>query len=136
MKIPLITIVFTSFLVSACVKTTVYKGENYTFIKSSHAIININGKQVDPTYALDINAGHIFLVVLYSTYRHAYYCHFDWVSKPHTTYEITDQENKYPLTLYRWERENDLWASRLDPVDPLKCSRENEYPESKALQNN
>ncbi|WP_455202807.1 hypothetical protein [Kaarinaea lacus] len=112
--------------VSACVKAPVYKGDNYAFIKSSHAIVNANGKQVESVYTLDLEAGENTLVVLYRTYRHDYYCEFQWNSKPQTAYEITDQENKYPLTLYRWERDNDLWASRLDPVDPVKCTKKND----------
>jgi len=38
-------------------------------------------------------------------------------------YEITDQENQYPLTLYQWHKENILWSIRLDPANPLVCSK-------------
>jgi len=111
-------------LVSACVKAPVYKGENYARVESSHAIVSINGEKVPPTYSLDLPAGDNSLVALYPTYHHQYYCHFVWNAKPHTAYEITDQENKYPLTLYRWKRANDFWAERLDPVDPVECIHE------------
>ena len=117
-------------LLSACVKTPVFKGENYAHIESSHAIVSINGNKVAPTYSLDLPAGDNTLVALYPTYRFQYYCQFAWKAEPHTAYEITDQENKYPLTLYRWKRANDLWAKRLDPVDPVKCSKESEVDKS------
>lgn len=119
-------VLITLLCVNACVKAPVYKGENYALIRSSHAIISINGTKVESKHSLDLLAGENTLVVLYPTYRHRYNCQFEWTSKPGTTYEITDQENKYPLTLYRWKRQNGLWASRLDPVDPVKCSLENE----------
>jgi len=126
MNLHLTLIFFAVLFVSACVKAPVYKGDNYAFIKSSHAIISVNDVNVEPIYSLDINAGENTLVVLYPTYRHRYYCQFVWTSKPGTTYEVTDQENKYPLTLYRWKRQNKYLASRLDPVDPVKCSRDDE----------
>lgn len=114
-------------VLTACVKAPVYKGDNYAYVKSSHAIININDEQIEPVYAVNIKSGNNTLVVLYRTYRHDYYCEFQWTSKPQTSYEITNQENKLPLTLYRWKRQNGLWASRLNPVDPVKCSKENDY---------
>jgi len=134
MNVRLFLVFLTCFVLSACVKAPVYKDDNYALIKSSHAIININGEKVEPIYSLDINAGENTLVVLYPTYRHRYYCQFVWNSKPGTTYEITDQEKKYPLTLYRWIRQNGLWASRLDPIDPVKCSKENDYANGEAVQ--
>lgn len=112
--------------VSACVKAPAYKGPDHAFLNSSHAIININGKEVEPKYTLDLIAGKNTLVVLYATYKQRYHCEFVWTSTPGTAYEITDHEKLYPLTLYRWKKKNDLWSSRLDPVDPVKCTRENE----------
>jgi hypothetical protein len=72
-------------------------------------------------YQLDIKAGENTLVIVYNTYQSDYFCTFNWIAEADTVYEVTDQENAYPLTLYRWERANSLWASRLDPVDPAKC---------------
>ena len=73
---------------------------------------------------LDIESGDNKLVIVYNTYQHDYYCTFSWTAVENTAYEVTDQENQYPLTLYRWVRTNSLWASRLDPLDPLECIRE------------
>jgi hypothetical protein len=109
---------------SACVKAPVYKSDNYARIESSHAIVSINGKQVTPAYSLDLPVGDNTLVALYLTYSYKYYCQFAWKTTSRTTYEITDHGNKCPLTLYRWKKANDLWAERLDPVDPVKCTRE------------
>ena len=119
-------VLITILCISGCVKAPVYKGDNYASVKSSHAIVEIHDKQAGPVYTLDLEAGQNTLVVLYRTYHHDYYCEFQWNLKPQTAYEITDQENKYPLTLYRWKRQNGLWASRLDPKDPVKCSLKNE----------
>ena len=121
-----ILVCLTGLFVSACVKAPVYRDDNYAFIKSSHAIIYVNGEQVEPVYTLDLKAGENTLVILYRTYRHDYYCEFVWTSAPGTAYEITDHEKKYPLTLYRWVRKNSLWSIRMDPVDPAKCLREDE----------
>jgi len=108
---------------SACVQAPVFKGDGYAFIKSNYPIVSVNGVEVEPLYTLDIAAGENTLVIVYHTYRHNYYCKFTWTAVAGTAYEVTDQENKYPLTLYRWIRRNSLWASRLDPLDPLTCNQ-------------
>ena len=95
-------------------------GESYAFIKSNYPIVSVNGVEVEPVYTLDIATGENSLVIVYHTYRHDYNCTFTWTAVAGIAYEVTDQENKYPLTLYRWIRKNSLWASRLDPIDPLK----------------
>ena len=108
-------------MVSACVQPTVFKGDSYAHIRSNYPIVNINGDKVEPVYELDMEAGENTLVIVYKTYRYDYYCKFSWTAEANTVYEVTDQENQYPLTLYRWVRTNSLWASRLDPMDPLEC---------------
>ena len=110
-------------IVSACVQPTVFKGDGYAYIRSNYPVVNINGDKVEPVYELDMEAGENTLVIVYNTYRHDYYCTFSWTTVANTVYEVTDQENQYPLTLYRWDRSNSLWASRLDPVDPLECTK-------------
>ena len=109
---------------TACVQAPVYKGANYALIKSNYPIVSLNGVEVDPSYSLDIEAGETTLVIVYHTYQYNYSCTFSWTAVAGTAYEVTDQDNSYPLTLYRWVRTNSLWASRLDPLDPLKCTRE------------
>ena len=49
-------------------------------------------------------------MIVYNTYRHDYYCSFRWTAVADAVYEVTDQENRYPLTLYRWVKTNSLWA--------------------------
>jgi hypothetical protein len=110
-----------STLLGACIKAPVIKGGSYAYIKSNYPIVSLNGNEIEPVYELDIKAGENFLVIVYNTYRHDYYCTFNWIAEAKTAYEVTDQENQYPLTLYRWARTNSLWASRLDPVDPVSC---------------
>ena len=83
----------------------------------------INGSEIEKTYQLDIEAGENSLLVVYNTYQYDYFCTFSWNAIAGTAYEITDQENQYPLTLYRWHRKNGLWAVRLEPVDPLECTQ-------------
>ena len=108
---------------SACVKAPVIKGDGYALIRSNYPVVSVNGVEVEPAYRLDIEAGENVLVIVYNTYQHDYYCTFSWTAVANTVYEVTDQENQYPLTLYRWVRTNSLWASRLDPLDPLECVR-------------
>lgn len=124
MIIRLYLIFLVVLLISSCVDAPVFKGDNFAFIRSSHAIVSVNGEHVEPLYSLDLKAGENTLVVLYRSYRHDYYCKFTWTSKPGTVYEITDHEKIYPLVLYRWIRKNSLWAIRLDPIDPVNCPRE------------
>ncbi len=110
-------------LLSSCVQPPVFKAEDYALIKSNYPIVVINGIATEDTYKQDLEAGDNSLVVVYNTYQYDYFCTFSWVAMAGTAYEITDQENQYPLTLYRWHRKNSLWAIRLDPVDPLECTQ-------------
>jgi hypothetical protein len=110
-----------SLFVSACIKTPAIKGEGYALIRSNYPVVRVNEESVESTYRLDIKAGENSLDIVYYTYQHDYLCTFNWTATAGAVYEVTDQENQYPLTLYRWERTNSLWASRLDPVDPVKC---------------
>jgi hypothetical protein len=110
-------------LLSSCVQPPVFKTENYALIKSNYPIVAINDIEIEKTYQLDLEAGENSLIIVYNTYQYDYYCSFSWLAVAGTAYEVTDQENQYPLTLYRWHRRNGLWAIRLDPVDPLECTR-------------
>jgi hypothetical protein len=116
---------FTSLclLLSSCVQPPVFKTEDYALIKSNYPIVASNGIDIEKTYKLDIEAGENSLVIIYNSYQYDYFCTFSWLAIAGTAYEVTDQENQYPLTLYRWHRKNGLWATRLDPVDPLACIR-------------
>jgi hypothetical protein len=101
-----------------------FKGDGYAFIRSNYPFVRVNGVEVEPLYILDIEAGKNTLVIVYNTNQYDYFCTFSWTAVENTAYEVTDQENQYPLTLYRWIKTNSIWASRLDPVDPMECTRE------------
>ena len=116
-------IAYATFLLTACVQAPLFKSEGHALLKSNYPIVNINGEKLQPSYKLDIPAGDTTAVIVFRTYRYDYQCTFTWTAKPETTYEVTDHEDKYPLTLYRWVRSNALWASRLDPVDPVDCTQ-------------
>ena len=117
----LLLIIYICLLVSACVQTPVFKGDDYAFFRSNYPVINVNGVEIEPTYKLDIPVGENTLVIVYHTYRFDYYCTFAWTAVAETAYEVTDQDNRYSLTLYRWVRTNSFWASRMDSIDPLEC---------------
>ena len=108
-------------ILSSCVQQPAFKAEGYALIKSSYPIVSLNGIDIENTYELDLDAGENSLVIIYNTYQYDYFCTFSWHASAGTAYEVTDQENQYPLTLYRWRRKNSLWAIRLDAVDPLEC---------------
>ena len=110
-------------VLSSCVQPSVFKAEDYALIKSNYPIVVINGIDIEGTYKLDLEAGENSLVVVYNTYQYDYFCTFSWIAKAGTAYEITDQENNHPLTLFRWHRKNGLLATRLDPVNPLECTQ-------------
>lgn len=105
----------------ACVQAPVYKGDDYAFFRSNYPVVNVNGVEIEPSYKLDIPVGENTLVIIYHTYRFDYYCPFSWTAVAETAYEVTDQDNRHSLTLYRWVPTNSFWASRLDPIDPLEC---------------
>ncbi len=119
----IILFTYLCLLLRSCVQAPVFKSEDYALIKSNYPIVVINGIETEDTYKLDLEAGENSLLVVYNSYQHDYFCTFSWVAVAGTAYEITDQENQYPLTLYRWHRKNGLWAIRLDPVDPLECTQ-------------
>jgi len=123
MNLRIILFICTYLFLSACVQPPVFKGDGYAFIRSNYPIVSVNGNEVEPAYRLDIEAGENIVVIVYNTYQHDYFCTFNWTAVANTVYEVTDQENRYPLTLYRWVKTNSLWASRLDPMDPLECVR-------------
>lgn len=108
-------------VLSSCIQPPVLKNEDYALIKSNYPIVSINGSEIEKTYELDLEAGETSLVIVYNTYQYDYFCTFNWLVMAGIAYEVTDQENQYPLTLYHWHRKNRLWAIRLDPVDPLEC---------------
>jgi len=110
-------------VLSSCIQPPVFKAEGYALVKSSYPIVAINGEKIDKRYQLDLEAGENTLTVIYNTYQYAYRCIFSWTALADTAYEITDQENAYPLTLYRWYRKNGLWVIRLEPLDPLACKQ-------------
>ena len=113
--------VFQGTVLCACVQPPVFKAEEYAHITSNYPIVFSNGIEIEKTYELDIVAGANSLVIVYNTYQHDYLCTFTWDAVAGIAYEVTDQENQYPLTLYRWHKRNGLWAIRLDPVNPVEC---------------
>jgi len=122
MNLRIILFIFSSLFLSSCVQTPAFKGDGYAVITSNYPVVKVNDVEIEDTYTLDIEAGENTLVIVYNTYRYDYFCTFSWAAIAGTAYEVTDQENQYPLTLYRWVRTNGLWANRLDPVDPLGCT--------------
>jgi len=120
----ILLIACTSLLLAACVRQPEFKADGYAFIRSSYPIIKLGDEVIEPAYKLDIEAGDITVMIVYNTYKHDYYCIFSWNAVENSVYEVTNQVNRYPLTLYRWVRTNSLWASRLDPLSPLDCVRE------------
>ena len=121
MKQRVITICSLALIITGCVQSPVFTSDDHSYIKSSYPIINVNGNAIEPSYQVDLNPGENSLIITYLTYRYDYACTFKWNVDANTVYEVVDQENRYPLTLYRWIRRNSLWAVRLDPVDPLEC---------------
>ena len=116
-------ILFTSLclFLGSCVQPPVFKSDEHAILKTNYPIVSINDSEIEESYQLNLETGENSLVIVYNTYQHDYFCTFSWVVIAGTAYEVTDQENQYPLTLYRWHRKNSLWAIRFDPVDPLEC---------------
>ena len=110
-----------ALLLTGCVQSPVFNSNDHSFIKSSYPVISVNGNSIEPSYKVDLTPGENSVIITYLTYRYDYACTFKWNVDANTVYEVVDQENRYPLTLYRWIRRNSLWAARLDPVDPLEC---------------
>ena len=121
------TLLSCCMLLSGCVQTPPVKQGDYALLISNYPIIKINGEvikdETDDSYKQDIKAGENTAVIVYNTYSYDYFCSFTWTAEPRLIYEVTDQENIEPLTLYQWKRKNRLWAQRLDPIDPTHCER-------------
>ena len=124
MKQRLFTIPFVLLFFAGCVQAPAFKDDSHAFIKSNYPIISVNDQQIEPSYKIDLKPGENTVIITYLTYRYDYDCTFKWNVDANTVYEVVDQENSYPLTLYRWIRRNSFWAARLDPVDPLDCTTE------------
>jgi hypothetical protein len=122
MNMRIILFISSSLLLGSCVQAPIFKDADHALITSNYPIISINGVGIEDTYKLDLDTGENTLVIVYHTYSKDYHCTFTWTAEAATAYEVTDQENRYPLTLYRWIRKNSLWAVRLNPIDPLACS--------------
>ena len=125
MNIRVLEIICIAIVLSSCVQPAVFKNDGYALIKSNYPIISHNDEEIEPAYTLDIASGSNTITIEYHTYRHDYHCTFTWNAESKTAYEVTDQYNRYPLTLYRWDRTNSLWATRMDPVDPTQCITKN-----------
>ena len=112
---------------SGCVQTPPVKPGDHALLISNYPITRINGEAIDSDsserYRQDIMAGVNTAVIVYNTYSYDYFCSFTWTAEPRLIYEVTDQENAKPLTLYRWKRKNRFWSQRLDPVEPTHCER-------------
>jgi len=112
---------------SGCVQTPPVKPGDYALLISNYPIIEINGEaidaELDDRYKQDIKAGDSTVVIVYNTYSYDYFCSFSWTAESRLIYEVTDQENAEPLTLYQWKRKNRFWAQRLNPIDPTYCKR-------------
>ena len=108
---------------SGCVQIPEISDENSALIMSNYPVVNVNGDEIEQKYRLDIKSGENTLVIVYNTYQYDYFCTFTWQAEAGKIYEVTDQENRYPLTLYQWKKKNRLWAQRLYPVDPIQCTR-------------
>jgi len=121
MKRQLFILFCAGLVTSSCVQAPVFKGEEYAYITSNYPMVRVNNSEIEPRYSYDLPAGEVTLVVVYRTYLQDYVCTFSWTARAGTAYEVTDQEHKYPLTLYRWEPTNSYWASRQDPVEPVEC---------------
>ena len=117
----ILIIICSCFILGACVRTPVVKEGGYAYINSNYPIVVYHdGKAIR---SLDLETGSNTLIIVYNSYQHDYYCTFTWPAVENTVYEVTDQDNRYPLTLYRWVKVNSLWASRLDYQDPTDCTR-------------
>lgn len=112
------------FLLSlaGCVKTPVFKDDQHALLVSNYPVVSYNNKETENIYMLDILEGETTVVIVYNTYTRDYRCTFSWRASAGIKYEVTDQSNRFPLTLYHWVRDNGVWAIRTDPVDPVKCT--------------
>ena len=124
----IVALLIYSLMLSGCVQTPPVKPGDYALLISNYPIIQINGEAIDSEggerYKQDIKVGENTAVIVYNTYSYDYFCSFSWQAESGQVYEVTDQENTAPLTLYRWKRKNRFWSQRLDPVDPTNCERE------------
>jgi hypothetical protein len=115
---------WTAALMTGCVQAPVFQSDDEALLISNYPVVYLNGVEVESSYKLSIPAGDNTVLIVYHTYLIDYQCTFRWTAAPGSVYEVTGQENRFPLTIFRLVRSNALWASRFDPVDPEDCTQE------------
>lgn len=111
---------------SGCVQQAPYKhreNEDAKPLVFSHMkLLTLNGKTTDNQHELSLSKGENTLVARRQTYQMNYDCIFVFNAKPGFHYEITDQSNPEPMTLYRLNKKNIFWHIRTQPVIPVNCT--------------
>lgn len=107
-------------LLAACVEVPVIT-QHHALLTSNYPVVEVNGEPIADSYRTELPAGEVTVVAVYRAYRRDYHCRFSWDAVADTRYEITDYDHRFPLTLYRWQKKNRLWARRLEPAEPLDC---------------
>ena len=102
--------------------------DDQVLLTSNYPIIEVNGRatadqSTTGLYRVQLPAGENDVVIVYQTYNYDYHCRFAWDAQAANRYEVTDYGYRYPLTLFRWEYVNSLWAKRSMPTDPVSCDR-------------
>ena len=117
----LLTLALLLPLATGCLAPT-SRGDNpQAQLQSWSPILELDGLAPPDSYQLELEPGEHELLVVYHTYRRDYHCRFRFEARPGMRYEIIDRSNPQPLVLYRWSRQNGLWAKRSEAVNPVAC---------------
>ncbi len=95
--------------------------QHQALLRTWGEFMSLDGAAPPARFELQLEAGPHQVEVRYRTLQVDYYCLFEFEAVAGQVYEIIDQSNPYPLRLYRWKRQNALWASRSEPRDPSHC---------------
>jgi hypothetical protein len=114
-----------ALLVSGCVQHPAHKeAGTQARVKSWHRIVSVNEVAPQDPFRVYLEPGQHSMLVAGKTLQVRYLCLFEFAAVAGQSYEIVDQSNPLPLVLFRWKRQNALWAWRLDPVYPVNCEEE------------
>ncbi|BCD96850.1 hypothetical protein [Marinagarivorans cellulosilyticus] len=108
---------------SSCVTAPVLEGD-LASLRTNHPVISVDGNAIAEQTDLRLQPGVHTIQAVYRTHLYEYICYFQWVVEANRHYEIVDHKEADPLTLYRWQRKNALWATRLEPVHPDQCKKQ------------
>ena len=126
-RILILTALLAAGALAGCTRHTVAVPSTETdlaTVKGPVVFVSINGVAPDPKpKEHDVPAGATEVTILFRSYTGRYRCTYEFDAIAGSRYEFVTRPNPGPVTLYRVARENFLFGSRHDPLQPRDCAK-------------